>query len=376
MSVSYFAGLVDLQCSGRLGVDGGAEPPGGQVENMSRQSLLSLVVILIAAACRPSTVAAQDRLAAVVTKAKLTKQDVAQIEAEVPDRVKKLFDAGANEKERARARERLLATVKTAGVTKAGLDAYAEACASRLEPLTTSDLFETGFDAVTVLAEMDNPNTAGAFATALKSKHAAVRYRAARGIKLLHGGLKDDAERCKVAVRALGDAGAGERDPLVLGAIYSALDFYADAPDFQFGADCAGAVAALLAGRAKAAQAGGFDPLVDGQGLALAAASYVSATDAVKTRLVQYSAALLSSAVEVYSDSQTADEYLPTLAGAIKKMEDSVHAMIRASKKSPPEPTISSELSSKAAPAKKQEAAKAALKELMTVLKGDPWNLP
>jgi hypothetical protein len=340
---------------------------------MWRKWVFSVVVLGLTAAIT-STAFAQDKLATIVVKPKISKEDRAQIDAEVPDRVKKLEDA-TNEKDRARACEKILATAKTQGATKAGLDAYAEACSSLLESLVTKDSFETAFAAVYVLIELDSRGATPALAAALKSRYAAVRYRAARGIQAIHVKLKADQEQSKTALRALGEAGAAEQDRLVLNAIYQAIDFYTDVPDFQLGDDCAHALNLVFAARARLMGSGGYDELLDEPGFAAAAGSYATATAEEQVKLAKYMSGFLSHAVERYFASDTGDEYLPTLAGLIKKIEESLRAMIKASNKEAPGTTVAGEISGKGAAKKKQPAAAAALQELLTVLKGEPWNL-
>jgi hypothetical protein len=333
-----------------------------------------MVVVGITAAIT-STAFAQDKLAAIMVKPKLTKEDLAQIEAEVSERAKKLADAGS-EKDRTKACEKIVAPVKTQGATKAALDAYAEACSSQFDALVTKDSFETAFDAVRVLLELENQNAASSLAAALKSRYPAIRFRAARGLHALHVKLKGDSDKCKTALHALGEAGASENDKIVLGAIYQAINFYSDVPDFQFGDECAQALNMVFAARVKLLSSGTFDEVVDEPGFDAAAASYGSASADEKAKLARHLAGLLSHAVDRYFAPDTADEYLPTLAGSIKKMEESLRAMIKASDKDAPGATISAAISSKGSLAKKQEPARAALQELLGVLKGDPWNVP
>jgi hypothetical protein len=345
----------------------------GLVDNMWRKWVFSLAVLGLTATIT-STAFAQDKLATIVVKQKIAKDDRAQIDAEVPDRVKKLEDA-TNEKDRARACEKLLATAKIQGATKAGLDAYAEACAGLLEPLMTKDPFETAFSALHVAIELDNRNTTPALAAALKSRYAAVRYRAARGIEALHAKLKGDQELSKTALQALGEAGAAEQDRLVLNAIYQAIDFYTEVPDFQLGDDCARALNLVFAARARLLSSGSYDELLDEPGFAAAAACYATAAPEEQVKLAKCMSQFLSHAVDRYFAPDTGEEYLPTLAALIKKIEDPLRTMIKASNKDVPGTTVAGEISGKGAVKKKQPAAQAALQELLAVLKGEPWNI-
>lgn len=340
-----------------------------------RQLSPSAIVLFAAAAIGPSTALAQDRLASIITKQKLTRQDIAQIEAEVPDRAKKLADAASNEKERVKARDRLLGTVKTQGATKAGLDAYVEVCSKFLESSAASETFTVGFDAVGVLVELNHPNTTEALAKGLGSPHAAVRYKAAKGLRLLQGKIKGDESKCKSAIRALAAAGAAERDPVVLGVIYQAINFYPEDPEFKFGAECASALSVLLEGRLRRLHEGGLDETLDLPAFDLAAACQAAADEPERVRLVRHLAPFLSSAARRYLDGQTSEESAQSLSATVKRMEECLHGLIAASKKSPPRASLAGELASKAATERKQQAVRAALDELTTILKGDPWNL-
>jgi len=333
------------------------------------------MVVFAAAATWPSAAHAQDRLASIITKAKLTGADIAQIEAVVPERARKLSEAGANEKERTRARDSLLSTPKTQGASKAGLDAYAEACATSLGPLAASETFAIGFETVDILTELDNANTAGALTKGLTSPHPAVRYKAARALRLLHGKIKNDGAKCKEVLDSLAVAGATERDAIALAAIYEAFNFYPNAADFKFGADCAAALNKLLEGRLKRLRQGGLDESQDLPAFDLAAACQAAAQEEERLQLVHNLTPFVTHAVRRYLDGQTSDDSLQSLSTTVKRMEGCLHTLIKASNKSVPKASLAEELASKAAPDKKREAVRSALDELMTTLKGEPWNL-
>jgi hypothetical protein len=318
---------------------------------------------------------AQDRLASVVVKETLSREDLAIIKTEVGERVKALTRAGTNDKRRAQARGRILRTARVSGASPAGLAAYASECAEELEPLTTAEAFQTGFDAVRILIELDNGNTSGTLAAALKSAHAPVRYLAARGIRNLHKQLKDDREKCRVVLRALGDCGASERDGVVLRMIYEAIHFHSDVSDFAFGDACAGALNKVFAARILELLQGSRDEMVDEPGFAVAADCYAAARDTDKRRLIAYMAAFLSHGVGRYFDASTAPEFLPSLERLIGQAEETVHGMIRASSGQVPGKKFSEELTRRASEDEKWTAVQAAWDSLFAVLRGDPWNL-
>jgi hypothetical protein len=357
------AGTRDLPGAGR----------GASVTNMRRTGTLMTASLLLMAALSSRTLA-QDLLAPIMTKQKIARQDRSAIETEVSDRVKKLADSRGSAKDRTRAREKVIAPAKIAGATKAALDCYAEVCGDRLDSLVTSENFEIAFDAIRVLIDLDNPAVAGALATALKSPYAAVRYRAARGLQLLHGKFEKNPDNARSLLDALGQAGAVEKDRLVLAMIYEVVDSFANVSGSPFGADCARALNTILASRVRVLDSPGFDELLDQAGFDAAGACYASATAEDKSRLAERVGLLLNHAVSRYFDPATAEEYLPTLSDLIKKAENTLRRMIQDSGQKAPNPTVSGELparlpADKAVLDKKQQAAMAALDQLLAALK-------
>ena len=157
---------------------------------------------------------AQDPLEKIAQKTKIDRLDQARIQTEVSERAKKLADAGTDANQRLQARERLLSTYRLKTASKDFKDFYAECCAKGLELLATSEVFETGFDAVMVLSELGSVKTAETLAEALKSVHAATRLRAARGLQALQKQLVADPKAAKIPLRALGEAGEPFREQL------------------------------------------------------------------------------------------------------------------------------------------------------------------
>lgn len=345
------------------------------VISMPRQWLFVPAVVLAVTAVSPRALA-QDPLETIVTKRKIDNRDRATIETEVALRAKRLIDAGTDDDRRASARERLTTTCHTKGATTAGLDAYAGACADELASLTTSEAFEAGFDAISVLVELDNANAAPALAVALKSPHAAIRYRAARGLQRLHKKLAKSREACREILRALGDAGAAEQQEVVLKMIYEAIDFGADMQDPDLADGCARALDAVFGRRLAELKAGRRNETTDLRGYQAAAGSYAAAGAAQKTRLIGHMAGFLTHAVARYFAEDTAEDYLPTLAELISEAENVIHAMIKASKKREPSKRIGDVTKGRRPTPKMEQAAQAALADLKAVLKGDPWNLP
>ena len=345
------------------------------VINMHRQWLLVPAVFLAVIGISTSTLA-QDRLEAIVTKRKITNRDRAKIEAEVAQRAKRLADAGKDDHRRNVAREILLKTSQISGTTQAGLDAYAEACASELASLTTSELFETSFDAISVLIELDNVNTAEALAAALRSRHAATRFRAARGLQRMHKKLANHQRACRKILRALGDAGAVEKQDVVLRVIYEAIDLSGDVKNPGAAEGCAHALNTVFESRLEQLESGKRNETVDLPGLRAAANCYAATNAEQKALLIGSVARFLTHTVDRYVAADTAEDHLPVLAKLIKTSEATIHSMIKASQKRPPSKKVGSVLNGRAPTSKTKQDARDALTDLAAILRGDPWNLP
>lgn len=351
-----------------------AQIAGGVVTAMfHRSSFVAVVAVLLTTVCLPAR--AQDRLAELMAKATIERHDRAVIEAEVPERVSRLRSAGADAKRRAAAVDRIIRPAKTQGATRAALDVYAEVCSRELNSLVTGDAFETAFDSVQVLVELDNANTAEALAAAMSSKHAAIRYRAAGGIQRLQGRLKDNLAAGRAALRALGQAGAVEADDLALRMIYEAIDAYAEAKGTPFADDCAWALNKIFAKRIADSASVYIDLAVDEPGFKAASACYAGAGEEQRKDLISNVYALLSHAVDRYFDPATYPDFRPVLLGLIKTMEDGVTGMIRSSNQSPPSKGVYAAVSARGRDAQKQANAGAALQALKDVLRGSPWNI-
>ncbi|MFH1418094.1 MAG: hypothetical protein ABII12_07425 [Planctomycetota bacterium] len=340
-----------------------------------RQQWLFWTVVLFAMTALSTPVRAQDRLAAIVTKDKLSRADRALIAAEVPERVKAFASAEGSSKRRTRERDKIIKTARTPNATQAGLDAYVEACGEELGPLAGSDALATALDAANILIELDNANASAALTRGLQSKHAAVRYRAARGLQLLHSRLKGESGKCRDALRALGQAGAVEQNEIVLKKIYEAVNFCTEIPGFAE-ADASGkALNTIFDRRIGRLASGGRNELADEPGFEAVAACYPSASKGTQRELAQNMAFLLAHGIDRYFDESTTEEYRPTLARLIKKGDDVVRDMIRASNQEAPEQRVGDLIASKSALSAKKPVVEQALADLISVLRGDPWNI-
>jgi len=346
----------------------------GDVNIIMLRNALFLGAVVFALAAAPAPSLAQDRLDPIAKKAKLGSRDRAEIAAEVADRAGRLAQVGTDPDLRSRARDRLIATARIKGATKEFLDVYSEACATELEPLTTREAFETGFDAVWVLVDLDHPRTAGALAAALKSAQAPTRLRAARGLQMLQKRIAADDKTCQVVCRALGEAGADEREETVLRVIYEAIDFGAEVKGGKLAEECARALNSILAGRVRRLKAGDRNETVDQPAVALAVRCFAGASEAQQKQLLANLTALLSHAVDRYFAADTAEGYLAALADVVKKTEAAIHDLMKASKGKPPNDTVAAAIGKSKNP-KNEQPARTALKDLKTALQGDPWNI-
>lgn len=342
---------------------------------MSRhRSLLWFTALVLAVAGAPAS--AQDSLESIIKSPTLSRAQRATMEAEISVRVKRLADAGANDARRADARERILRTAQIKGASPAGLDAYAEICASELVPLLTNPLYEMAQDATLLLTDLNNPNTVRAFAVALESKYAAVRLIAARGIQTLHKKLADRQSDCEDALTALGKAGAAERNEHALRVIYQAINFPADVPNFKYKDSCAAALNAIFDARIQQLHGGSHDEQRDAEGLTAAAACYAGASPDQKARLMGHLVDFLQLSIDRYFDPDTGEESLPLLADAVDRIETVIYGMMKQSNVTPPSSRMAGKLKSKVSDRKKLETEiQASLKELHSQLEKEPWKL-
>ncbi len=319
---------------------------------------------------------AQDSLETIIKSPTISRTQRATMEAEITVRVKRMADAGANDVRRTDARERILRTAQIKGASVAGLDAYAEICASQLVPLFSNPLYEMEQDVTLLLTDLNNPNTVRAFAVALESKHAAVRLIAARGIQTLHKKLADRQSECEDALTALGKAGAAERNEHALRVIYQAIDFPADVPNFKYMDACAGALNSIFDARLQQLRGGSRDEQRDAEGLTSAAACYAGASADQKARLMGHLADFLQLAIDRYFDPDTGDESHPHLADAVDRLETAIFGMMKQSNVTPPSIRMAGRLKAKVSDLKKLETEiRASLKELHSQLEKEPWKL-
>lgn len=350
-------------------------PSRGYLDYPMPRPVFLLTTAMAVAVGMASPVAARDRLDSVVTKPTLSRQDSAVIKTEVADRVRKLVSAASDADARQKAVDTLVATVRLPQVSKPGLDVYTQACADALSPLMVDDELVVALSAVLALVALENVNTTDALSLALRSKHDAVRFKAARGLRTLHKDLAERQLACRTTLRALGRAGASEKVEVVLREIYGAIHFSADVPNFPYADECAAALSTVYAGRLDLLNGGSRDEWKEAPSFALAADCYAKAAPAQQTKLVQQLFGFLAIYVDRYCDDSTAKEYYPTIAGLIDDVEKVFRRMLQSSNVTLP----SGRLSALAKPSKPdagtRQQLRAALAALKEVLAKPPWNL-
>lgn len=333
--------------------------------------------LLVAAIAAASPLAAgADPLAPIVEKTQLERADIATIETYVKQRVRRLVDAGKDADARGKAREAILETASHRKASQAGLTAYAEAVANEIVgTVLGTDVFETTLDAVLILNAIDNPGTATALAQSLHSRHAAVRYRAALGIKRQHAALAGDPSAVDSVLRALKIAGAKERDELVLRAIYEAVDFCSTVKDFNRAADVADALVEILGARISQLEGGSRDEWRDEAGIAAAAACYPKASAEQQKRLIVLVHRYQRVLADRYAARDIASEYLPTLRRLALACDRAINRMIQSSNAAPPSRGLVDAMKPRPS-ADAVKAVEAVVADYAAVLSKDPWKLP
>lgn len=317
---------------------------------------------------------AQDSLEPLMKLDKLTRGQRATMEAEVSLRVNRLREAGTNAQQRSEARDRILRTAAIKGVTTAALDAYSEICAEQLTGIVTGDQLETAMDAVLILGQFGNANTADTLAAGMRSRQPAVRLMCARAISRLHDQIKDDQKRCNTVLRALGRAGARESDEHVLRVTYQAADFKATVRNFKFAELSARTLAEIFQGRLEQLDSGSRDELRDEYGVEAAARCYADAAREDKARLISSLARFMEHALARYFDPDVATESLPPVVRYISRLEEVIHEMAKSSGTSIACDRL--KLNPRAASRSDQEAASRRTMEcIRNALRGDPWKI-
>lgn len=342
---------------------------------MSGRRIFHFFIALSAAMLlQPATSIARDDLEAIVRKDTLNNSDLATIETVVNQRVKRFNEASNNAKQRREARDALIATAKVSKASQAGLDAYAEACAGPLVGAVTSDKLQVGLEAVQILIELNNPRALDALCSALGSSHAAVRYRAAIGVRALHSRIAGDRGLARTALSALGNAGSSEENEHVLRAIYEAIDFKSGVAAFQFSDDSAAALLDVWQGRLAQLRRGSRDEWKDVSGFECAGRNFSDASNSHKAELVAALFEFLKIMAARYDSADSASDYIPTLRDAAKSLEQSLEQILRSASVDSPSNAVSGKMADKRTDSS-QKAVQEGLEAWRAALNKSPWPL-
>jgi hypothetical protein len=298
---------------------------------------------------------------------------MAILQTEIAQRVKKLFGNPAT-LSASDARAKLVAQAKEKDVTKAGLDAWSEVLAGEVDKYVSSQDLTPALVATLMLKELESAKTVDTLLTALKSTHRAVRFAAVEGLQAIRPKLKDDEGAIANVLASLGKAGADEKDELVLRQIYESLNLKSVGAAAKSNDNAAAAMSEIFAARLRQLNGGSHDEYRDEDGYTAAVNCYAGASAENQAALVGAMYAFLRLSVNHYFDADVAAEALPGMGRRIGRLEKAIHDMISASKGTPPSKSVADKL--KGGDRKQEKDAKAALDELHTVLKGDPWKLP
>lgn len=166
---------------------------------------------------------AQIDIAGLSSKREFTASERNRVRAWVDERVAALGRA-KRPNDQKRARDDLIKPFEAEGATAQFRDLYGRECGRALAPLVGGPDFNFAHPLALLLLRMPVVGTADALLSAIQSPHAAVRYQAAKGLRALHAVLSDPAEYGPV-LDALSQAGIAESEPIVVEAIYRAIDF-------------------------------------------------------------------------------------------------------------------------------------------------------
>ena len=330
-----------------------------------------MTAVMAAVVAVAGLASARDVLEPIVKKPKLSDVDLAELRSEVAQRAKKLADTGEDAERRKAAVAELIATSKIKNASPAGLDAFALACGDELSSLVTHRQRGVARGAVRVLVVLDRVHTANALARALHSEHPEARFTAARGLHALHRAIAGQPATSRTVLRALGEAGAREKDELVLREIYRAINFCGDVPNMLQADESAKALLKVLTSRVDQLAGGSRDEWKDRLAYKAALDCFAKASPTQQRALLNGMAGFLSGLVDRYGDKGTSKAFLPTLRELVAEAEGALHKMMRAANLNAPADDILSVVKRKPS-SKTRKQAKDALAELRKTLGPTP----
>jgi hypothetical protein len=343
---------------------------------MGRRAFLVTTILLHAAAAARAQPA---DLTPLLTKTTFSADDVLPITTFLEDRARRLGTA-KTQKQRDDVKATVLKWVEDPKASPEFKGVYAREYGKAFRSLIASQDFDLAFAAAMMLDAMRVPAAVDGLITGLASRHAAVRYLAAKGLAELRPALKTPAESTPV-LQALGAAGAAESDTYVLRLIYVAVDFDAAGAGFTGHDEVARALMATLGARLATLRGGGRRDDIDQPAFALAARVYPKLTSAgdLQKELVLTLARFLALDAARYAQ-------LGPKGGGIgfkdsaRACEDALASIVAAGGGTPPPvpQRVATRIAAGADVKSVQQALSAWIgaADKPGVLNGDPWNLP
>lgn len=335
-----------------------------------------LWIAAVAATVWTSSARAADKLDGIMKKKDLTSEDKARIDQEVEERAQRLAEVAPDAmRDRAEVRARLMDTLAISGASDSASTYYAERCAHHLGVLLLSSSRSAAEDAALVLRVIDRPETAQALVTGLRSPYEAVQYQCAVGIRNLHKTIGGNRQLVTDALRALGDVGTKTNNAMLLRAVYEAIDFARDIPNFPGSDEQASALTQVLKARLGRLDLGSQDEFKDEE-------AYRAAFDIGRTKTtIEAKRELLAALVDMlevharrYGDRETYKDYLPTLRRLVGNLERAIQQIMQSESTNPPSPTLSSVVENRPNASRAREAMQA-VNNLRQALKAEPWKI-
>jgi len=199
-----------------------------------RNTLSAILLTLTMLIAAPGDALAQQNqvdITALRTRDVLSAQDRQAIGTWVADHLQQLLQAIANkDTKQVTTIRRNLVEAAGQGATPAFRTAYAEVCGNIFRPHLNSDSPVTATYLMQILGQLRQPSAIDAILAGLASKHASVRYWAAKAIRNMHSEIAAIPNLPERVIAALEKAGQNEGYPPTAEVIYQAVDFRRDVP--------------------------------------------------------------------------------------------------------------------------------------------------
>lgn len=314
-------------------------------------------------------------------KSELSRDERTRVESWVEDQAG-AYQRAKREVDRKKVRDALLKYTKEGEATPAFLEVYGQVAASKMTAMVEADDRTLAHQSLLILSEIKAAGTREAYIAALSSKFAEVRYQGALSLSQLRSVLRKPDEYGPV-LEALGQAGAGETEPLVLGPIYEAIDMLQGEARFEGRADVAKALIATLEGRlAGLSSRKKKDEKADLLGLLLVGkAGAALKGEAMQARLALVAARYMKYLVERYEQIGP-DGGGATLAVVAEACESSLAAILQSAGGGASPPGEGSRVAKRMRDKADAKVVREALASWIGadgkpgVLNGEPWSVP